>query len=158
MGVKGAIVLRKSEKSEEASYARSHPICPSLLELQAFLTSSLTRVGCDSPGVAKDGRCDRAWIGSSTEVDAAPTPSARSDAVVVCPDLISRNKSPKASFPLVTVVLTIVSSKPALDARTGAEVGRAPDSRALSCCACDVTAVGVAWKCGPRSWPADEAS
>ena len=96
-------------------------------------------MGRSSPGVAKDGRCVGAAIGSSTEVDAAPTPLAGSAAPVVWPDLMSLNKSPKASFPLVTVVVTIVFSKPALDARAGAEVERVSASRRLSCCACEAT-------------------
>ena len=89
-------------------------------------------MGRSSPGVAKDGRCDCAAIGSSAEVGAAPPPLTGSDAVVVWPDLMSLNRSPKASFPLVTVVVTIVSSKPALDARAGAEVGHVSASKRLS--------------------------
>lgn len=120
-------------RREVTSCARSQPICPSLLELQVVLTSSLARMGCGAPGVAKEGRCDCAGPGSSTEVDATPAPLAVSDVPVVWPDLMSWNKSPRASFPLVTVVVTIVSSRPAFDARAGAEVGRVPASGRLPC-------------------------
>lgn len=128
IGLKGARLTRKSVRRDATSSARSQPILPSLLELQAFLTSSVARMECGSPGVAKDGRCECAGVGSSKEIDWPPTPWAESDNVVVWPDLISRNKSPNASFPFVTVVVTIVFSRSAFDARAGAEVGRAPTS------------------------------
>jgi hypothetical protein len=46
---------------------------------------------------------------------------------------MSLNNNPKASFPLVTVVVTIAFSKPALDAGAGAEVERVAASKELFC-------------------------
>ena len=154
----GQVVEETHEsKREVTSSARSQPICPSLLEPQAFLISSLVLMGCSSPGVAKDGRCDCAAIGSSTEVDTAPTPSAASDEVIVWPDLMSLNKSPRASFPFVTVVVTIVFSKPTFDARAGAEVERVSVPKELSCCAREAT-VDVIYEVEVPPWPVRDTS